>query len=445
MVRNVVTGRRMAGSAIAAITVGGVALVCHILACNDSPMAWSPDGKQLAFVTLHAYEPQADLLLAGKHLSRLMVVHDAKELRILEETAAEMLCAPAFSPDGTRLSYLRIPLLSADALEEFNQEFESRKQQLSAIAPVEWTAPAQPGAPASAPTSAPALVDAEIGLPNSETLNRYWEKARACPELPAQLVTRNAKDGTVLSATPLSFPGLCEDRLLIAYLTLKPQYDPDGQWVYLTAGNTVLRVNPATSRVERVIAPAAAATLSPDGKVLAVFQDDALALIQTDGKKSLYVPAGNAKSMAGFSWTAAGTLVVLEQAEAGSGVVLRFLDAQGALLKTVPIDLPPREEQKNEIERAVLAVAPDGRHAVIELEPDVYFVTTAGELLNTWHSEDNLLTQPTFSPDSQRVALKLMQDSERLSAIVFFSPAGQELTRVPIPPIDPAATQPAKP
>ena len=445
MVRNVVTGRRMAGSAIAAITVGGVALVCHILACNDSPMAWSPDGKQLAFVTLHAYEPQADLLLAGKHLSRLMVVHDAKELRIIEETAAEMLCAPAFSPDGTRLAYLRIPLLSADAFEEFNQEFQSRKQQLSAIAPMEWTAPVQPGAPASAPSSAPALADAGIGFPSRSTLNEYWEKARACPELPAQLVTRNAKDGAVLSATPLSLPGLCEEGLLIAYLTLKPQYTPDGQWVYLTAGNTVLRVNPATSQVERVIAPAAAATLSPDGKVLALFQNDALALIQTDGEKSLYVRAGNAKSMAGLSWTAAGTLVVLEEAEIGSGVVLRFLDAQGALLKTVPIDLPPREE-KSDIGRAVLAVAPDGRHAVIELEPDIYFVTTAGELLSTWHSEDSQLTQPTFSPDSQHIALKLAQkDSDGLSAIVFFSPAGQELSRVPVPPVDPAATQPAKP
>ncbi len=445
MVRNVVTGRRMAGSAIAAITVGGVALVCHILACNDSPMAWSPDGKQLAFVTLHAYEPQADLLLAGKHLSRLMVVHDAKELRIIEETAAEMLCAPAFSPDGTRLAYLRIPLLSADAFEEFNQEFQSRKQQLSAIAPMEWTAPVQPGAPASAPSSAPALADAGIGFPSRSTLNEYWEKARACPELPAQLVTRNAKDGAVLSATPLSLPGLCEEGLLIAYLTLKPQYTPDGQWVYLTAGNTVLRVNPATSQVERVIAPAAAATLSPDGKVLALFQNDALALIQTDGEKSLYVRARKAKSMAGLSWTAAGTLVVLEEAEIGSGVVLRFLDAQGALLKTVPIDLPPREE-KSDIGRAVLAVAPDGRHAVIELEPDIYFVTTAGELLSTWHSEDSQLTQPTFSPDSQHIALKLAQkDSDGLSAIVFFSPAGQELSRVPVPPVDPAATQPAKP
>jgi len=445
MVRNVVTGRRMAGSAIAAITVGGVALVCHILACNDSPMAWSPDGKQLAFVTLHAYEPQADLLLAGKRLSRLMVVHDAKELRIIEETAAEMLCAPAFSPDGTRLAYLRIPLLSADAFEEFNQEFQSRKQQLSAIAPMEWTAPVQPGAPASAPSSAPALADAGIGFPSRSTLNEYWEKARACPELPAQLVTRNAKDGAVLSATPLSLPGLCEEGLLIAYLTLKPQYTPDGQWVYLTAGNTVLRVNPATSQVERVIAPAAAATLSPDGKVLALFQNDALALIQTDGEKSLYVRARKAKSMAGLSWTAAGTLVVLEEAEIGSGVVLRFLDAQGALLKTVPIDLPPREE-KSDIGRAVLAVAPDGRHAVIELEPDIYFVTTAGELLSTWHSEDSQLTQPTFSPDSQHIALKLAQkDSDGLSAIVFFSPAGQELSRVPVPPVDPAATQPAKP
>ena len=61
--------------------------------------------------------------------------------------------------------------------------------------------------------------------------------------------------------------------------------------------------------------------------------------------------------------------------------------------------------------------------------------------------DTRLLAQPTFTPDSKRVAFKyLTQEKDsypRVEAIVFFSPQGKELSRVPIPRIAPGTTRPA--
>jgi hypothetical protein len=55
-------------------------------------------------------------------------------------------------------------------------------------------------------------------------------------------------------------------------------------------------------------------------------------------------------------------------------------------------------------------------------------------VLATWQSEQNVLVQPTFTPDSKRVAFKLVSaKAKRAVAIVFFSPQGRQLSRVPIP------------
>jgi dipeptidyl aminopeptidase/acylaminoacyl peptidase len=451
MVRHVVSSKRMAGSAVLAIAVGGAALLWHLLACIESPMAYSPDGQDLAFVTMQPYDAEDDALLAGRRVYRLMVLHGEKELRTLEETTAAMLSAPGFSPDGKRLAYLRIPLLSKSALERFKKDIERRKGLLNSLAPTVWPEALQQGGLASAPSSAPAAIETDIGLPSMQAVRGLWEKVHACPAVPAQLVVRAVQDGALVSATALQLPGLCEEDAVITYVTTRPQYGPDGHWVYLTAGDSVFRVNPATSQVELVVAPAAVATLSPDGKVLAVFQEGALGFVQTDGHASLYKPAGELRSPAALAWTAEATLAVMEAAESGSGIVLHFLDKSGKTLKSVHVELPARQQRAPNLAAAnasegMLAISPDGGHAVVAYENDVYFISSEGNLLKTWSSEDDVLAQPTFSPDGQRVAFKsLSKEAQGVTAIVFFTPEGREVTRVPIPPINPAATQASPP
>ena len=82
-------------------------LLWHVLACTESPMAFSPDGQSLAFVTMEPYEGEGNPGLAGPHCYRLMVVGNRQELRVLEEITNVMLTAPALSPDGSQLCYVR--------------------------------------------------------------------------------------------------------------------------------------------------------------------------------------------------------------------------------------------------------------------------------------------------------------------------------------------------
>ena len=72
MVRPMNDVRTPGWKAILAVTVAAGALLWHVLACTESPMAFSPGGKDLAFVTMNPYDRQ-DVHLAGKRLYRLCV------------------------------------------------------------------------------------------------------------------------------------------------------------------------------------------------------------------------------------------------------------------------------------------------------------------------------------------------------------------------------------
>jgi len=83
---------------------------------------------------------------------------------------------------------------------------------------------------------------------------------------------------------------------------------------------------------------------------------------------------------------------------------------------------------------------------LIANQHDTFFLKSDGTLIKHWNGESEQLVQPTFAPDSQRVAFKLMPKEEgaypRAAAIVFCTPAGEEVSRVAIPKIDPATTRP---
>jgi hypothetical protein len=101
MVRHVVAARPRRWMALLAILIAGGGLLWHILACMESPMAFSPDGKTLAFVTM---EPLGDIdkqPLPGEHAFRLMVLTQDRKIRVLEQSVDEMLTAPGFSPTAS--------------------------------------------------------------------------------------------------------------------------------------------------------------------------------------------------------------------------------------------------------------------------------------------------------------------------------------------------------
>ena len=89
--------------AVLAIIIAGGALLWHIMACTESPMSYSPDGKNLAFVVM---EPKADFedLYKDTATFRLMVCSDNKTIHTVEETSEYILTGPAYSPDGKYLA-----------------------------------------------------------------------------------------------------------------------------------------------------------------------------------------------------------------------------------------------------------------------------------------------------------------------------------------------------
>jgi hypothetical protein len=428
------------------IAAGG--LLWHVLACVESPMAYSPSGKALAFTTMEPYDQGEDPLVAGKHVYRLMVLHGRKDLRVLAESSHDMLSAPVFSPNGRHIAYLRIPLFSQEDLALLTKEVQRREQLLGELGPIIWTHPPEGGA-TSKPTTAPVGSDDTLDhtLPPLRAMQEFCGSLLKYPMLSAVVEVRDAQDGALLSSAPIELPLAGEQPgLALTYITARPQYSPDGRWVYLCAGEVVMAVNPTTAEKVALAAPAAAAALAPDGKTVAILQEGAIGLIQTDGQAAMYVPWNAPASLSGLAWQNNKTLVLLEPIAGESAIVLHSLDERGKERRAVRISLPEHGAHKEE-NIGALALAPNGKHAVIAFQEDVFFLEVKGKLLKHWHGKDESLAQPTFSPDGKSVAFKVMQkrpdEHPRAAAIAFFSPEGQQISRVDIPRIDPTATQSA--
>ena len=192
----------------------------------------------------------------------------------------------------------------------------------------------------------------------------------------------------------------------------------------------------------------AMAALSPDGKTLATLQigeRPVLGFFAADRPVATYTQVLQDKqvSLGGVGWVDSQTLAALSfEADKGGKDELHLLRTDGTLLKTIRLKLPKRA--RGDENTGQLAIAPNGQHAVVSFSQDVFFMGMDGEILKHWHHEDDLLVQPTFTPDSTRVAFKSMDtEVHQAVAIVFFTPDGKELSRVSIPPIDPATTRPA--
>lgn len=460
MVRPVIGTRRGAWKAGLALAVVAGGLLWHVLACIESPMAFSPDGERLAFVTMEPYAGGGDANLPGAQNYRLMVLTGDKDLRILEETSTAMLTAPAWSPDGSRIAYLRIPLLTEAQREARAEAVRKRKElldQAEQVEPepkeVEGRGPESKEVPAAIPYGQPpsgepapqkAEVAGECSLPPLGSQHEFFRDLMANTLFPGVLVVRDAADGKVVSATQVDLlfdESDKEGSSLMAYLTVRPQWDGEGKWVYFCAGKVLMAVDPAEAKCRVLAAPAALAALSPDGKTLAVLQEGALSLLATDGSLAVHRRWNTEHiSLSGLAWLDKDTVGLLRRGENGEddarAVAIDRVRTDGTVEKPITLDLPPQKAQDDNT--GELAVSPNGKAIVVAYAGGAFFLKSSGKVVRHWESEDEVLVQPTFSPDSKRVAFKSFRkegnkEPERVSAIAFFSADGKELSQAEIP------------
>ena len=426
--------------AMLAITVAAGALLWHLLACTESPMAFSPSGEDLVFVTAEP-APFGDKALPakGKQVYRLMVLTGGKKLRVIEQTSDEMLTAPAYSPDGKQVCYLRIKLRSREEMEAADKRMEGRNKQWEKLMP-----PRPEGA------DLPATED--LTLPPVEDMAEIVKLAFTGEPLPAALVVRDAKTWKVISTVWVDFPprDYGAEALSMMYSLIRLQYSPDGKWIYYWDTQAAVAVNLQAKKRRILAAPARIPTLSPDGKMLAIYLEKAIGLVSTDGQVAIYRRLKGEVAPLGLTWKDKQTLAVLTESKPGKDREeaewkIHLFKTDGTVAESIPLKLPELELGKVFLE---LALAPNGRHMIVCSGQDVLFMKADGKVLKHWKAGDKevMMFRPTFTPDSKRVAFKRLTGKDeltRVSAIVFFTPEGKEIGRVAIPAAKRSASKPA--
>ena len=420
----------LAGSALAiAIVLAG--LLWHVLACTESPMAFSPDGKNLVFTVLQPYETKGGN--NNTQLCRLMVLTtaaapDAKNLRTLEEGGV-FLTGPSFSPDGTQFCYLRIAVPEAPA-----------------------TAPATPSirgsatadAPATAPALPPGLIlpgDPKPGtITGTETIDTGYIPEKNSGQ--ALLVVRDSATFKIVSTVVVDFSFYpTGDELAHPYLTLRPQYGASKNNIFYTDPFGMhaidLQERSATVINRRAMCPA----ISPDHKTLAFVGSK-------EGKSVVLFTAELASqterffpemvSPSGLFWINNDKLAVLTGDAKNGHQKIVMLARDGKPLTTM--DLPEYKATKEE-QMGELAISPDGQHMIVCYNGLVRFFDAQGKLQHDMSVKDALLAQPTITPDGARIAFKELTtikngDTEvtQVSAIVFYNFEAKEVARVAIAP-----------
>jgi Tol biopolymer transport system component len=447
MVRELSNHRPSRAKATLVVAIGGLAVVWHILACVDSPMAFSPSGDRLAFV-VHEDFGGSDMLIRDRQAFRLMILDKSRHLATLETSCDHMLSAPGFSPDGERLCYVRIPLLAESELAELKFEIQSRRKQMEFRDDFTWLPAGEPATQPAASQPSPR----DLTLPPLEPISAITRTIRVTPPAPAELVVRNAATGGIITTTRFDLPLDPEGNAAqFTYLLTRPQYSPDGKWVYFAAGQLLFAINPETGDRRVLGSPAYQASLSPDGRLLWLVSggpeqegEMVFGFIRTDGQSATYCRWPKSTSLSGTAWVDRDTLAVLELKKEGEQSWLHLLRPDGSIRRSVPFSLDLKEIN-NDRNPGELAVAPNGRYAVIALVNDVYFVQTSGKLLRHWHDENLVLASPTFSPDSKTVAFKRFgsKDASGCDGILFFTPEGKQTEAVAVPPSPPEATRPS--
>ncbi|MBN1764098.1 MAG: PD40 domain-containing protein [Sedimentisphaerales bacterium] len=448
MVRQMNQPSKKNWKAVLAIIVAGGALLWHILACTESPMSFSPDGKNLAFVVMEP-KPDMDELYKGSATFRLMICSDNKTLYTVEETTEHILSGPAYSPDGKYLCYLRLPLLSKEEINARKEHFKELDQKLEEI---EKSAQQDlPKSPADNTTdTSESQKSTDLTIPPAETIYESIKSLILATPFPAELVVRDPQNYNILATIRITLPVLEDSNTELYYnhLVMKPQFSPDSQWIYLPANNMIQAVNPETREVCILAAPAGmvadklmitVAALSPDGKKFAVLygseEPATIAFYQTNGQTSLYQKIDFKVSLSGMAWKDNETLTLLSSGDNDSEIILYFMKTNGVLSDPLQIQLPQlTKEQKDEYIQ--LALAPNRDYMVITFVKDVFFLTGDGKLIKHHSIKDETrLTQAAFTPDSRQVAFKSVNEENisYVKSIMFFSNQGEEISKVDIP------------
>ena len=448
MVRTVTQGSRLGWKSVGAVVLASVVVLWHILACVESPMSFSPTGD-LAFTVMDPYDLKN--LFRGQKTYRLLVLGKDGKLRELERTSTHMLTGPGYSGDGKRLAYLRIALPTkadverAEAFMHLVAWERARKREAAEVdepatddqpkIDTQWMYLAPPGTIDRAPRPVhESAIATELSPKGREAIEKLGHRGVV---IPAELVVRDAASGAVTTkvAVDSAVASLKNDNAyLFAYLLDRAQFLPDGKRVaaYLFPFSFVTDVSEGKLQLFSYGWPG---LLSPDGRQLASLSVDnppSVQLSATDGSRTINVKLPGNASPSGLAWIDDRTLAVLEKTKSGdNGPRLWIYTAEGVLLETSTLATVGKRDNENSGE---LAASPDGRYLVASVGSSVQFLDRSGQVLATWQSEQNVLVQPTFTPDSKRVAFKLVSaKAKRAVAIVFFSPQGRQLSRVPIP------------
>ena len=446
MVRHVADNRTPGWKALLAIVVGGGAVLWHVLACMESPMSFSPSGKDLAFVTMEPYGlDKKDLMRKDRYVYRLFVASQGAPPRVIEQTNSFMLCAPAYTSDGEQLVYLRIPLFREENLEKLNALVEQRKEAIRGLtesAVADWGPWAAATQPSESSTTRPGWSSDGPAGPSLEGMQRLVARRILGPDLPCTLVVRDAKTFEEITTITVPLPLIeyeesysKDDAYAMSYLLVKPILGPKDAPLFLCAAELLLGIDVDSDDWGVLATGAKVAALSPDGRWVAFLTDESVGFVRTDGGRTVY-RRWKEDTSAGIAWVDAETLALLTERD--DKPVLQMFHPDGSLGPVVPLAI------EEDSDHAQLAIAPNRKHIVVSNKKEVFFLNGKGKLVRRWTAKadtEGMLVQPTFRPDSRQVAFKFLQKDEqtgygRVVAIAFFTPEGKEISRVKIPPVD---------
>ncbi len=437
--------------AMLAVAVVSAGLLWHMLACTESPMAFSPAGD-LAFVTQEPYSMD-NVELAGPTCYRLMLLPKDGKMQVLDQSVDWLMTAPAFSPDGKSVCYLRVRLLEPNDAVCVRELLDSRNLLLKQLAEnaesAHWTGHTATTQPTTRPD---APFPAELGVPVHTDMT-------GGPMAPAELVVRDVKTGAIAKTVKFLVPGLAYSErhseelgnMTKMYLLTKPQY-ADPNTVFLACDGVIYRASLAETTCAPFLALGSVLAVSPDGKTLAALSAEAVSIVNLERQTILIKGVETKLSLSGLSWTDNQTLALLQTPRDGNdgSVTMQLIKTDGSLVRQV--EIPLKDSKHDNTETGELAIAPDGKHMCISYGSAVLFLDGTGAIISRLQAEKaDHLVQPTFTPDSKQIAMKKVFDAKavaeggvtRATGIVFYSADGKAGATFPIEAIKPGTTRPA--
>ncbi|MCE5276863.1 MAG: hypothetical protein ABFD92_13440 [Planctomycetaceae bacterium] len=437
-----------------ALSVAMLAVLWHLLACVESPMAFSPDGKTLALTVMDSSHGK---LGSGDAVFRLMVISGREKLVVLEETSEKMLSAPTYTPDGKSLAYVRIPLPTKEQIDaivqaskEGDEARDAQVAKLMALLQPKQKAASSPvtreAATAATAASASSAKLARQELPPINSMIDLVRNYYAGPEWPCEIVLRDAQSFEIRKVIPfrmhaLSYTNKPLEGMATAYIFTQPQFSPNGGKIYIASGAEVVAVDLPGGETTLVAAPATLSILSPDGKTLAAVGEKYIAISHLDGDLTVWKHIPDAEALWSIAWMDNKTLGVVRKS--GTGYALIGIGRDGR--ETVQIALPEDEKEIYSVARAKagnMALTAGGKISLLDAKGKT--VAKIPEI--TGQRGKLIVSNPTWSDDSKTLAVKLVEKGDKEEATVavaFFDAAGKPIGRVAIPQAKRPASQPA--